>query len=177
MGLQNLETEFICPICFELLIAPVTTCCGHTYCDKCLFESLLKSSQCPLCRTGIRKHSTCRSGVLEELVNQFVEGQSNDIQSSYGKLKEKYVNWTNKRRVNFADVGSKLDVKDTESIWCVGVVKEIIQNNNHAATLLIHYNGWDRIYDEYICINSSRLAPLGCFTDRRGELNRYSKIC
>lgn len=73
-----------------------------------------------------------------------------------------------KRSVKNFTVGTKLDVKDTESVWCVGTIKEVIINKNHKETLLIHYEGWDKLYDEYICVNSSRLAPLGFFTKREG---------
>ncbi len=61
-----------------------------------------------------------------------------------------------------------LDVLDTERIWCNGTVKKIIRNQNHANTLLIHYTGWNDIYDEYLCVNSSRIAPYQYFTSREG---------
>ena len=34
-----------------------------------------------------------------------------------------------------------VDVRDTEDIWCIGTIKGIYSNNNHANTLLIHYKG------------------------------------
>jgi len=85
--------------------------------------------------------------------------------------------WMDKRSVKDVTVGSRIDVRDTESIWCIGIVKDIIKNKNHKETLLIHYAGWDNIYDEYICINSHRLAPLGYFTERRGTLIRHTAVC
>jgi Lon protease-like protein len=47
------EEDFDCPVCFDLLINPVTTSCGHTMCRKCLLESIDNSSaaiKCPQCR-------------------------------------------------------------------------------------------------------------------------------
>lgn len=95
----------------------------------------------------------------------------------YARRVSEFGAWCERRRVRGVGVGSRLDVRDTESIWCVGVVKDVIRNERHDETLLIHYAGWDNIYDEYICVNSKRLAPLGCFTERRGELRRYTAVC
>ena len=57
-------------------------------------------------------------------------------------------------------------MKDTENIWCIGIIKKMIKNKNHSDTLFIHYEGWDKIYDEYICSNSNRIAPHGYYTSR-----------
>lgn len=58
-----------------------------------------------------------------------------------------------------------LDVFDTECIWCKGEVKEITKIG-----IKIHYLGWKSVYDEIIEINSDRLAPLGTFTNRAGNV-------
>lgn len=44
-------------------------------------------------------------------------------------------------------VGDRLDVRDTEYIWCVGKVLNIYLKNGKPSELLIHYLGWNRIYD------------------------------
>ena len=33
--------------------------------------------------------------------------------------------------------------------------------------IYVHYEGWNRKYDEYLYIDSYRLAPLGAYTQRR----------
>lgn len=39
-----------CPVCLRLLLEPVTTRCGHTFCRACLGRALEQNSSCPLCR-------------------------------------------------------------------------------------------------------------------------------
>ena len=55
---------------------------------------------------------------------------------------------------------------DTENIWCKATVELIIKTANRKDLLYIHYEGWNRKYDEYIYIDSHRIAPLGLYTSR-----------
>jgi hypothetical protein len=57
-------------------------------------------------------------------------------------------------------------VCDTENIWCKATVELIIKTANRKDLLYIHYEGWNRKYDEYIYIDSHRIAPLGLYTSR-----------
>jgi hypothetical protein len=41
--------------------------------------------------------------------------------------------------------------------------------------ILVHYEGWSRKYDEYMLLNSPKLAPLGTYTDRT-DIPRY-RLC
>jgi hypothetical protein len=54
-----------------------------------------------------------------------------------------------------------MDVRDTEYIWCVGRVLIAYDKS-----LLIHYEGWHKQYDENIMRDSPRLACLGFYTKR-----------
>ena len=40
-----------CTVCTELLLDPVTTPCGHSFCRTCLRQSMDHSTKCPVCRT------------------------------------------------------------------------------------------------------------------------------
>lgn len=42
----EIEDEFICIICLDLMYQPTTTNCGHTFCKHCL----KRAAQCPTCR-------------------------------------------------------------------------------------------------------------------------------
>lgn len=33
--------NFICPICMEYICNATSTSCGHTFCERCIFESIL----------------------------------------------------------------------------------------------------------------------------------------
>eukprot|EP00929_Paragymnodinium_shiwhaense_P120800 TRINITY_DN92850_c0_g1_i1.p1 TRINITY_DN92850_c0_g1~~TRINITY_DN92850_c0_g1_i1.p1 ORF type:complete len:328 (+),score=14.85 TRINITY_DN92850_c0_g1_i1:120-1103(+) len=57
--------DFLCCLCFELLVAPVTTECGHSFCRHCLTRVLnedqtsLKGDEigrCPVCRSEFTEH-------------------------------------------------------------------------------------------------------------------------
>ena len=50
----SIDVEFKCPICFEPFDNPVSTPCDHTFCRKCI-ENSIKCNQnptCPSCRHG-----------------------------------------------------------------------------------------------------------------------------
>ena len=46
--------------------------------------------------------------------------------------------------------GQRIDTRDTEFIWCTAVVELKIQTMNREPLLYIHYEDWNRKYDEYI---------------------------
>lgn len=47
----ELQSELECQVCVQLFYDPITTPCGHTFCQKCLARSLDHSDKCPLCRS------------------------------------------------------------------------------------------------------------------------------
>lgn len=70
-------------------------------------------------------------------------------------------------KVQMPEPGGKLDVLDSKAIWCVGKIVASYENTGHANTLLITYVGWGKVFDEFICAKSPRLAPLGFYTQRK----------
>ena len=44
------RNELDCHLCYALLLDPVTTTCGHTYCRKCVARVIDHSQLCPECR-------------------------------------------------------------------------------------------------------------------------------
>ncbi|XP_069015398.1 tripartite motif-containing protein 16-like [Embiotoca jacksoni] len=53
---RSLEDNLICSICEKAFEYPVTTLCGHSFCDKCLRRAVrYNESVCPLCKTHVSK--------------------------------------------------------------------------------------------------------------------------
>lgn len=47
---EQTRQELDCQVCYALLLDPLTTPCGHTFCRKCIHRVLDHSSLCPICR-------------------------------------------------------------------------------------------------------------------------------
>ncbi|KZF22740.1 hypothetical protein L228DRAFT_134973 [Xylona heveae TC161] len=50
---EVVRNEFDCQVCYALMLNPVTTPCGHTFCRRCLTRVLDHSLLCPLCRRSL----------------------------------------------------------------------------------------------------------------------------
>jgi len=47
---ESTYKELECHVCYNLLLEPITTPCGHTFCRKCLARILDHARLCPVCR-------------------------------------------------------------------------------------------------------------------------------
>ena len=45
--------ELDCQVCYNLMLDPLTTTCGHTFCRKCLHRVFDHSTICPVCRRNL----------------------------------------------------------------------------------------------------------------------------
>lgn len=58
--LENLKeatkNELDCQVCYALMLDPLTTTCGHTFCRKCIARTLDHSTMCPICRRFLPSH-------------------------------------------------------------------------------------------------------------------------
>ncbi|KAJ8265345.1 hypothetical protein COCON_G00144440 [Conger conger] len=73
-GLADSErdlSEFVCPVCLEIFDRPVTTQCGHTFCQICLQECLRPQKPvCAVCRATLGKWAQALE--LETLIHNTV---------------------------------------------------------------------------------------------------------
>ncbi len=47
------KSELDCQVCYAIMLDPLTTACGHTFCRKCVARVLDHSTMCPICRRGL----------------------------------------------------------------------------------------------------------------------------
>jgi len=50
---ETTQKEVDCQICYNIMLDPVTTYCGHTLCRRCLARVLDHSQHCPVCRRAL----------------------------------------------------------------------------------------------------------------------------
>lgn len=58
---ESAGPELECQVCYNLLLDPLTTVCGHTFCRKCLHRVLDHSNLCPICRRSLSLPPALRS--------------------------------------------------------------------------------------------------------------------
>lgn len=59
------KNEVDCQVCYALMLDPLTTNCGHTFCRKCVVRILDHSNLCPICRRTL----LMRPGAINEPSN------------------------------------------------------------------------------------------------------------
>ena len=68
-SLVDKDSEFLCPICFEIYREAHMTKCGHSFCHECILKSMEQSPRCPKCNFQLEgKESLFPNFILDELV-------------------------------------------------------------------------------------------------------------
>ncbi|KAI4283631.1 MAG: hypothetical protein L6R38_002051 [Xanthoria sp. 2 TBL-2021] len=63
---EEAKSELDCQVCYGLMLDPLTTNCGHTFCRKCVARILDHSNLCPICRRTL----LMRPGAINEPSNK-----------------------------------------------------------------------------------------------------------
>ncbi|KAM0751155.1 hypothetical protein T439DRAFT_288389 [Meredithblackwellia eburnea MCA 4105] len=70
--ISELQLELECQVCVQLLYDPITSPCGHTFCQKCLARSLDHSDKCPLCRADFPSFTYFQNLPVNETAHQVI---------------------------------------------------------------------------------------------------------
>ena len=79
---------------------------------------------------------------MQQIIRDLIElANDPELQKSYCDRQKELEEWLESKKVKNIQKGQQVDIRDTEDIWCIGIIKEIYENENHGKTLLIHYQG------------------------------------
>lgn len=66
--------------------------------------------------------------------------------------------WANNKKLDELSIGMKIDVRGIDYVWSVGTIKMLIESIKREPIMVIHYDGWNKHFDELIFKNSPRIA-------------------
>ncbi|RDW90719.1 putative ATP-dependent protease (CrgA) [Aspergillus mulundensis] len=67
------RNELDCQVCYALIIDPLTTPCGHTFCRSCVSMALSHSNLCPICRRKLNMSLSVRSEQVNKRLSDIVQ--------------------------------------------------------------------------------------------------------
>ncbi|KAJ5112456.1 hypothetical protein N7532_000501 [Penicillium argentinense] len=70
---NRLRSELDCQVCYTLILDPLTTPCGHTFCRKCIARALNHTDLCPVCRRKVGMPSAMESEPLNRTLANLIE--------------------------------------------------------------------------------------------------------
>ena len=114
---------------------------------------------------------------IEHILTKAYQSESSMLKElkAWQKRRKKYFKWKESHKLKNVKIGDRIDVRDTEYIWCTGAVEKILKSKyNYPDLLYVHYDGWNRCYDEYIPGDSERVAPLTFYTSR-SDIPKYTR--
>ena len=86
---NDLKQDLICPICHDYFDEPASTCCGHTFCIKCITQYRTSKNNsnvpCPICNTMIGTSSFQKHVFIESLMHKTIP----DVMDRRKKEKER----------------------------------------------------------------------------------------
>lgn len=68
------KEQFLCPICLDVFMQPVSTPCGHNFCKDCIqrYWQSIKWSQCPMCKQKFYRRPELKVNTfIAEVASQF----------------------------------------------------------------------------------------------------------
>jgi Lon protease-like protein len=66
--------ELDCLVCYNLMLDPTTTTCGHTFCRRCLSRVMDHSSICPFCRRNLHVPASLQHQSGNAILNSLLNG-------------------------------------------------------------------------------------------------------
>lgn len=64
------NSDFLCPICFNLIEEAHVTKCGHTYCYNCIIKSIEAIKRCPKCNSALTVDEIFPNFLLNDVIKK-----------------------------------------------------------------------------------------------------------
>jgi Lon protease-like protein len=74
--------ELDCLVCYNLMLEPTTTTCGHTFCRRCLARVMDHSNICPFCRRDLHVATSLQNQCGNVILNSLLNGLCPDLVTS-----------------------------------------------------------------------------------------------
>ncbi|XP_049780505.1 E3 ubiquitin-protein ligase COP1-like isoform X2 [Schistocerca cancellata] len=69
---EDKSSDYLCPVCFELIEEAHITRCGHTFCYRCISKSVESCGRCPKCGFSLSsREQVFPNFLLNELVSKY----------------------------------------------------------------------------------------------------------
>jgi Lon protease-like protein len=70
---EAVQNQLDCQVCYSLILNPLTTSCGHTFCRGCIIMVLKQSDLCPACRRKVHMASIVKSDPINKRIADIME--------------------------------------------------------------------------------------------------------
>lgn len=73
------HNELDCLVCYNMMLDPTTTTCGHTFCRRCLERVMDHSSICPFCRRELHVPASLQNQHSNAILNSLLNALCSDL--------------------------------------------------------------------------------------------------
>ncbi|CAF0923967.1 unnamed protein product [Didymodactylos carnosus] len=108
----NVEEEYNCPICFELISEAFVTRCGHSFCSKCLNRTVEQHHRCPKCQNSLASADIFPNYTLNSLIEKYRQQKplSNEFDKQGGVVEHISNMVTNLKSLQSADLDHLINI-------------------------------------------------------------------
>ncbi|KAJ7960327.1 E3 ubiquitin-protein ligase COP1 [Quillaja saponaria] len=69
-GISELDKDFLCPICMQIIKDAFLTACGHSFCYMCIITHLRNKNDCPCCGHYLTNNQLFPNFLLDKLLKK-----------------------------------------------------------------------------------------------------------